>query len=152
MSTPKNRLRIALLLPPAIFKHPFPNPGSAMRPHLVRTIAAAAVSLTCAAPLAAQQTGASHPLDRANLDTTCAPCTDFYTFANGGWIAKTSIPAAYSSWGSFNELQDHNTNVVHQILDDEAAAVGTGKPSPGPTNGRSARSTTPAWTRRRSKR
>ncbi|HKV51877.1 MAG TPA: M13 family metallopeptidase [Gemmatimonadaceae bacterium] len=95
--------------------------------------AAAAVWIAAgASPAVAQQSGGtSHALDRANLDTTCAPCTDFFTFANGGWEKRTEIPAAYSSWGSFNELQDHNQDVVHQILDDQAAAVRDKKAKPG---------------------
>ena len=39
------------------------------------------------------KTAAPKALDRANLDTTCAACTDFYTFANGGWLKSTTIPA-----------------------------------------------------------
>ncbi|MGH7654421.1 MAG: M13 family metallopeptidase [Gemmatimonadaceae bacterium] len=85
----------------------------------------------CAAavPLAAQN--ASHrALDRANLDTTCAACTDFYQFANGGWLKRTTIPAAYSSMGSFRELSDRNEAQLHSILNVDAAAATGDKAAP----------------------
>jgi hypothetical protein len=53
-----------------------------MRPILRHLIATALVTAAVALPLAAQP--ANHAIERANLDTTCAACTDFYTFANGG--------------------------------------------------------------------
>ncbi|HEY0777244.1 MAG TPA: M13 family metallopeptidase [Gemmatirosa sp.] len=60
-------------------------------------------------------------IDPANLDTTCAACTNFFQFADGGWLKRNTIPAAYPSWGSFNELQDRNEAVLRQILDADAA-------------------------------
>jgi putative endopeptidase len=54
------------------------------------------------------------------MDTTCAACEDFYQFANGGWLARTDIPPAYASWGSFTELAEHNNDVLHGILDEAA--------------------------------
>jgi putative endopeptidase len=60
---------------------------------------------------------ANHALDRANLDTTCAPCDDFYTYANGGWLKKNTIPASYASYGSFEALYDRNEAILHGILD-----------------------------------
>ena len=54
------------------------------------------------AALEAQQQ--SKPLDPANLDTTCAACTDFDTFANGGWIGRAKIPGDLPAWGAFYEL------------------------------------------------
>ena len=34
----------------------------------------------------------------ANMcSTSCKACEDFYQYANGGWIAKTEIPPAFSS-------------------------------------------------------
>jgi putative endopeptidase len=63
----------------------------------------------------------------ANLDTTCAPCKDFNQFANGGWMKNNTIPAAYSRWGAFNELNDRNQAVLHQVLDDAAKNADTDK-------------------------
>ncbi|MEO5989061.1 MAG: M13 family metallopeptidase [Candidatus Eisenbacteria bacterium] len=55
--------------------------------------------------------------DRADLDTTCAPCKDFYQFANGGWVGRNSIPPAQSSWGSFNILAERNLVNLRDILE-----------------------------------
>jgi putative endopeptidase len=65
----------------------------------------------------------NHGFDRANLDTSTAACTDFYQYANGGWLAANPIPAAYSSWGVGNLLDEKNRETLHQIL--EAAAQNT---------------------------
>lgn len=59
----------------------------------------------------------SKPIDRANLDTTCAPCNDFFQFANGGWLKRNPVPAAYSRWGTFDELTERNEIALKQILD-----------------------------------
>jgi putative endopeptidase len=68
-----------------------------------------------ASPLASE-----HGFDLANLDRSCAPCTDFNKFANGGWMAKNPIPAAYPSWGIGNEVMERNREILHQILEDAA--------------------------------
>jgi putative endopeptidase len=85
-------------------------------------------------PAAAQQTAsvpakgtAPKALDRANLDTTCAACSDFYTFANGGWLKHTTIPAKYGEWGAFDQLQDQNETIVREIVEAAAADVKAGK-------------------------
>ncbi len=57
-------------------------------------------------------------LDPADRDTTCAPCNDFYKFANGGALARMTIPASYSAFGSFRMLRDKNDDVSHEILND----------------------------------
>lgn len=78
---------------------------------------------TMVAPAAAPGRG----IDRANLDTTCAACTNFFQFANGGWLKRTTIPAAYATWGSFNELADRNQLVLRRII--EAAAARPNAPA-----------------------
>ncbi|HEX8433414.1 MAG TPA: M13 family metallopeptidase, partial [Longimicrobium sp.] len=76
-----------------------------------------------AAPAAAQG-GARRALDEANLDTTCAPCRDFYQWSNGGWLARNPVPAAYGSWGSFDELRDKNQAVLRSVLEEAATNLG----------------------------
>lgn len=61
-----------------------------------------------------------HGFDLANLDRSANACVDFNQFANGGWMEHNTIPAAYPSWGSFNELQEKNRDVLHQILEEAA--------------------------------
>ena len=94
---------------------------------------AAALLLLAALPLAAgaQAPAQSGALDRANMDTTCAACTDFYQYANGGWLKHATIPASYSSFGSFQELYDKNEAVLHDILEADAERVRSGADQPG---------------------
>ena len=92
------------------------------------------VALGCrhaAEPTLGQPAPAVSTFDRTSLDTTCAPCRDFFQFANGNWVRRTEIPAAFPSWGSFNELSVRNLDVLHGILDaavhDTTAAPGTNR-------------------------
>ncbi len=62
-----------------------------------------------------------HGFDLADLDTTCKPCEDFFNYATGGWIKRNPIQPEYASWGRFNALQNHNQEVLRQVL--EAAAL-----------------------------
>jgi putative endopeptidase len=99
----------------------------------VRALGAAALTALVATALPSLATGAraaSGPasagapaLDPTAVDPTCKPCDDFYQFATGGWRKKTSIPAGHPSWGSFDELAQHNREALHAILDDAATTT-----------------------------
>jgi putative endopeptidase len=81
---------------------------------LIRPLTAALIWCVLATRLAAQNQ--SIPIDPANLDTSCAPCQDFFRYANGGWIKRNSIPGDQPRWGSFNELQEQNYAVLEDVL------------------------------------
>ena len=88
---------------------------------LVSRVVAPTLIVVGATTAAAQ--AVHHGLDPANLDTTCAPCQDFYRYANGGWLARTPLPPEYASYGSFTELVERNNETLHQIVDRFAAAA-----------------------------
>ena len=41
---------------------------------------------------------------------------DFFRYANGKWLDKTPIPADRGSWGSGNELREHNNTILLDVL------------------------------------
>ena len=94
---------------------------------LFAVVALMAGIVACQDSAAGPSVAAAPALDRANLDTTCAPCADFFQFANGGWLKKTAIPAAYPSFGAFFELDDRNQDFLHTLLEADAVAAKTGK-------------------------
>jgi putative endopeptidase len=96
----------------------------------IRLAAGAALLLAIAATAGAQNTyRQTVPLDPANLDRTANACVDFYQFANGGWIRNNPTPAAYSRWGSFDELSEKNQEALTKILNRVSADADAKKAS-----------------------
>jgi putative endopeptidase len=100
--------------------------AAAAAPAAARAQARPAAPAPAAAPTTAP-VARGRGIDPANLDTTCAACANFFQFANGGWLKRTTVPAAYASWGSFNELGDRNEAVLRRII--EAAAAKPAAPA-----------------------
>jgi len=65
---------------------------------------------------------ASQRFSIENIDQSADPCTDFYQYACGKWIARTEIPADQSSWVSFIELDERNQFTMRDILEKAAVA------------------------------
>ncbi|MGA7537456.1 MAG: M13 family metallopeptidase N-terminal domain-containing protein, partial [Steroidobacteraceae bacterium] len=81
-----------------------------------------------AAALAAGARVDGDPLRPSWFDTHVSPTQNFFEFANGGWQQRHPIPAAYSTWGTFNILQVRNETIIRQIIESAAkahAAVGS---------------------------
>src|SRR6201996_5413924 len=55
-----------------------------------------------------------------NLDTTVKPGSDFFQYANGGWLKKNPIPSAYPGWGIgylvSEELRDRLKKINDEAL------------------------------------
>src|ERR1044072_9590361 len=49
------------------------------------------------------------------MDTRVSACTDFNQFANGGFLAHDTIPAAYASSGVGRDMDDRNQAVVRPV-------------------------------------
>jgi putative endopeptidase len=98
--------------------------GESMSRRLVSTLYLL-LAILCCAVLAGVKARASAGADSsgywgfdpANLDKTCKPCDDFYTFAMGGWMKNNPIPPEYPTWGSFSVLADKNQQNLRDILE-----------------------------------
>src|SRR6476620_10926291 len=92
---------------------------------------AAALSLSLVPALGAQTTASARPavpippalkvFDPSFIDTSANACQDFFAFANGGWVKRDTIPAAFSSSGVSKDMTDRNELVVRSVLDDAMA-------------------------------
>ncbi len=79
----------------------------------------AAVSIavfTLAAWSAVAQTPLQSGLDRAAFDTAVRPQDDLFRHVNGGWLARTEIPADRPMYGTFVELSERAENDLREII------------------------------------
>ena len=78
---------------------------------LVLTMAIASMTV---AGMAQLQSG----IKLENLNQTVKAGDDFYQFACGGWMKNNPLPAAYSRFGSFDQLAQDNNKRLNAILND----------------------------------
>ncbi len=86
-----------------------------------QTVAPAPAANAPAAPVAKTAFFTPHGFDLAAMDTGVKACEDFYRFAVGKWRETHPLPAQYSRYGRFEELAERNRDVLHEILEQDAA-------------------------------
>ncbi len=57
-------------------------------------------------------------IDLANLDDSVACGTDFYEYSTGGWQKANPLKPEYSRFGSFDRLQENNTEQLQGIIEE----------------------------------
>ncbi len=60
-------------------------------------------------------------IDVGYIDTSVKPGDDFFAYVNGGWLAKTEIPADRSRYGTFAVLRDEAQANVKAIIEESAS-------------------------------
>jgi putative endopeptidase len=84
--------------------------------------------LLTAVPVIGQQASPGEPakarlttLDVGAMDSGTQACTDFYQYANGGWLTSNPIPSDRPRWATSDELFQRNQNDLRDILERLAA-------------------------------
>lgn len=88
-------------------------PASTVTPKTAETVAGAAAQGTAPALVSG--------LDTPGFNTTVRPQDDLYEFVNGGWLAKTEIPADKARYGSFFLLADQSEEDLRVLIDELGA-------------------------------
>ena len=70
---------------------------------------ALAQSTTAATP----ESAAGHGIDVADIDLSVSPRVDFYQFANGGWLERSTIPDDRTQVRTLSQLTDQT--IAQQI-------------------------------------
>ena len=52
------------------------------------------------------------------MDKSVKPGHDFFHYSSGNWIKNNPVPADKSRWGSFAELAERNSYLLHAILEE----------------------------------
>ena len=73
-------------------------------------------------PLNAASAGAVSGVEPQYIEPTIRPADDFYRYANGKWLATTTIPADKPSWSPAYVLHDDAQEKLRLIIEEAAAS------------------------------
>ncbi len=72
---------------------------------------------------APQAAAPSVGVDVSNMDQQVKPGDDFFAYANGGWLKRTSIPNDQGRWSSFAELDEVARQRTRELLEQAQSAT-----------------------------
>ena len=90
---------------------------------LLTTALACSLSLSPAGAAPAAPQFGDWGLDTAGMDASVRPGDDFFSYVNGGWVARTAIPADRSAWGVDAILTEGAEAHLRTILEADPATV-----------------------------
>ncbi len=88
---------------------------------LLTLLAVPVIARAQRAPAAAPPLLPLKVIDPQYMNRSANACTDFFDFADGTWLARDTIPAAYASSGVGRDMSDRNQLVVRSVLDEAMA-------------------------------
>lgn len=62
-----------------------------------------------------------------DMGPSCPACSDFYQYANGGWLARQRIPEGQSAWSTYDEVDERVRTDLQRIIADGRRAAAAGK-------------------------
>src|SRR5215469_3400797 len=72
------------------------------------------------------QADTSHSVDLSSMDKSVKPGDDFYAYANGDWLKRTTIPPDQASWGSFNILFQETQKRTRALIENAGKGASAG--------------------------
>ncbi len=60
-------------------------------------------------------------IDPQNMDLLTDPGTNFFQYANGGWMKNNPIPADKGRYGIFDELRESNDIIIRELINNLSA-------------------------------
>lgn len=66
------------------------------------------------------QSSLSSGIDKANMDLTAKPGTDFFEYAAGGWMKAHPLTPEYSRYAQFDALQENNRKQLKELIEELA--------------------------------
>ena len=66
------------------------------------------------------QTSQNSGIDRANMDLSVRPGTDFFQYAAGGWMKSHPLTPEYSRYTQFDVLQENNRKQLRSLIEELA--------------------------------